>query len=150
MKLKTLSELQKEKESLITCYKYYDYNQVKEQNINGKLKQLLAEEELLMTIETTETTTTTKNAIEKARGFLEKVFSLSQKIHLYLINDNAVNGYIVIEALKNEVGLSHQEALNVTMDAHYNGESLIVSGKRNKLQEYKDKLLKYYISTEIK
>lgn len=141
--MKHISEtISKEKDSLLTCLKYLEYEQIKEQNILGKLEQINSLEKN-MTIET-KPQPTKKN---KLITFLERIFQKSNA--LMLINDDNVNGHLVVEAIQNLLGFDRTIAMQKVMEAHNNGKSYLISDDVKKLEMLKTTFANLGITTEI-
>jgi ATP-dependent Clp protease adapter protein ClpS len=133
--------IEKEKDSLLTCLKYCTFQQVQEQNILGKLDQINNLEKNMIQTKPEEKK---KN---KVVSFLEKLLLKSNA--LMLINDDNVNGYLVVEAIQNLLGFDRTNAMQKVMEAHHNGKSYLISDDAKTLQKYKRSFANLGITTEI-
>ena len=149
-----LQELKQKRQSYIECFKWYSLEQIENENIMQKLQKLNQQieqmEENIMQIMETNTITKDKiNEKNKLSKWLDKLFQNSPSHSLMLINDNNVNGFLVIEKLQQICKLSQQESRNCVMEAHENGKAFVLSDDEKKLNNMKNKLSKFNITTEI-
>lgn len=68
---------------------------------------------------------------------------------LYLISDNYVSGDLVIQALINELNISHDLSYGYTMQAHYKGRCLIFKGSTKDCERLALKFRQYGITTNV-
>ena len=77
------------------------------------------------------------------------VLQLLTPYNVVLYNDTIHFVHEVIEALLTSVPISNQEARQVTLQAHFQGRAVVITGNKEEAEYYKERLETYRLSIAI-